>query len=637
MRLTREQFDDLVRYVERRFAQRPGALRRRLVGLVVLGYAGLLAALLGAMALAASFFAAMFYVDPEGRVLLAIVGTMILVAGGLGTLRVLLVRLPPPEGRQITRTEAPPLHAWLDELSAALHSAPFHEVLATPACNASVVQVPRLGVFGWPRNYLLLGLPLMEQLSPEEFRAVLAHEFAHLSREHGRFSRWIYRVRLTWEKIFEEMSRPARAGISFRPLIIKFVDWYWPRFNAHAFVLSRLNEYEADAIAARTAGAPHLASALQRLALHSRHLGETVWPEIWKAADLQAQPPEGVFTRLREAMRAGPSPEEHRRWLEEEFRLTTTNADTHPCLTDRLQSIGQSRDSAREASWSATGSAAAPSLLGPALEPMRAAVEQQWRKACAENWRERHGRATALSHRLTSIDQAPGASTADPDKLWDRARVLLELRGDDEAEPLLRELLTLRPAHPAANFQLGRILLEKNDASGERHLERAMREETDSVPNACKLLHDYHHRHGRTAKMREIDAHLDRYEQQLAASHAERSSVSASDVLIPHGLTAPELALLRETLSTEPGLWLAELGRKELKHFPEQKLFLLCVCARRRWHGLPDTEAEEGLVSRLTRRVRLPGRVLVFTPRGGFRALARKLRAVEGVTVHRSG
>jgi len=634
LRLTREQFDELVRDVEQRFAQRPAALRRRLAGLVAVGYAGLLAGLLGAMVLATLFFAAMFYADMEGKILLAIVGTIILLVGSLGTLCVLFVRLPAPEGRKITRSEAPALNAWLDELTTVLRSAPFHEVLATPSCNASVVQVPRLGVFGWPRNYLLLGLPLMEQLSPDEFRAVLAHEFAHLSREHGRFSRWIYRLRLTWERIFEEMSRPTQAGISFRPLIIRFVDWFWPRFNAHAFVLSRLNEYEADAVAARTAGAPQLAASLQRLALHSRHLVESVWPEIWKSANTAAQPPEGIFIHLREAMRAGPAPEVHRLWLEEEFRLTTTNADTHPCLTDRLRAIGQSRDAAREASWSVVDTSAAESLLGPALETIRAAVELQWRKECEANWRERHGRATALNHRLTSIDQAPGASTADTDKLWDRTHVLLELHGDGEAEPLLRELLALQPTHPAANFHLGRVLIEKNDDSGEPHLERAMREETEWVPHACRILHDYHHRHGRTAKMREIDARMDRYEQQLAASHVERSSVTASDALIPHGLSAAELAALHEALSAEPDLAIAELARKELKHFPEQKLFLLCVRARRRWHGWPDIDAEHGLVNRLTKRVRLPGRVLVFAPTGGFRALARKLRTVADITVH---
>ena len=36
-------------------------------------------------------------------------------------------------------------------------------------------------MFGWLNNYVGVGLPLMRAFSPEEFRAVVAHEFGHLS------------------------------------------------------------------------------------------------------------------------------------------------------------------------------------------------------------------------------------------------------------------------------------------------------------------------------------------------------------------------------------------------------------------------------------------------------------------------
>lgn len=637
MRVTREQFDLLVRSVEERFANRPSDLRLRIAALAALGYAGLLAGVLGALLLAALFLGAMFYVDLEGKILLGLVGTLILAAGAWGTLRVLLVRIPPPEGHEVSRAETPALHALLDELRAALRSAPFHHVLLTGACNAAVIHVPRLGVFGWPRQYLLLGLPLMEQLSPEEFRAVLAHEFAHLSREHGRFSHWVYRLRLSWEKIFEQMSRPpAQSGFSFRPLILKFVDWFWPRFNAHAFVLSRLDEYEADGIAARVTDAQHIASSLQRIVLHHRHLSEGFWPEVWKAANTEPQPPSGVFTRLRQVLSAGPSPEDRARWMDQEFRIATTNVDTHPCLTDRLRALDRLPGNSTRTPWTAPIPSAADTLLGSASDSIRTAIELQWRKECESNWRERHARAAALNHRLATIDQASGISSADVDKLWDRARVLMELHDNEQAQPLLRDVLALRPGHPAANFHLGRTLLEKDDPGCELFLERAAVEDAEFLPHSCRLLHDYFRRLGRTDKVREIAARLDRHDQQIAASHAERSSVSASDPLIPHGLSPDELATLREALSSEPGLSLAELARKDLKHFPDQKLFLLCVHARRRWHGLPDTDAEQALASRLSKHVHLPGRVLVFAPQGSFRRLARKLRTVENVTVHRA-
>jgi hypothetical protein len=51
--MTREEFDRLVRAVERNFAFRPDALRRRVIALAILGYAGLFGWLAGVLVLAA--------------------------------------------------------------------------------------------------------------------------------------------------------------------------------------------------------------------------------------------------------------------------------------------------------------------------------------------------------------------------------------------------------------------------------------------------------------------------------------------------------------------------------------------------------------------------------------------------------
>ncbi len=637
MRLTREQFDDLVRGVERTYAGRPAALRRRIARFMLIGYAGLLGVFLGALVLVAMIVAAMFYVSTEGRILLGIVGTVVLIGGGWGTLRVLLVRLPVPEGRRVTRHDAPKLYEMIDALSGTLHSGPLHEVLVTSAFNAGVAQVPRLGVFGWSRNYLLLGLPLVEQLTEDEFRAVLAHEFAHLSREHGRFSRWIYRVRLTWEKVFEEISRPDHEGVLFRPLIVKFLDWFWPHFNAHAFVLSRQNEYDADAVAGRTAGAAHVASSLARIALQSRHLSETLWPEVWKRVKDEARPPEGTLAHIRARLAVGPTADERARWIAEEARVTTTNADTHPCLTDRLRSVGATATAAAIVPACPPDGSAAKRLLGAALEPLRVAAEEQWRKEADENWRQQHARATALNDRLAAIEGVQSAASMDVDRVWDRARVLMELEGDDSAVPLLREVLTLLPNHPAANFHIGRVLLGKGDATGEPYLHRSMEHEIDSVPHACQLLREHYHRLGQPEKMRELDARMDQHDQQLEASHRERSSVTEADTFIAHELADDALEKVRSILVEEPAIEFAWLGRKQLKHFPTQKLYLLCVQHRVRWHCLPNSEAEQALVARLVSRLNLPGRLLVFVPRGTFRGIARKLQTVAGSQIYCAG
>ena len=633
--MTREEFDQLVRGVENGIARRPAALRRRVALLAGIGYAGLLAWLGLIIFISAGFFAVMYWADLQGKIACGILGTFILLGGGYAALRALLVRVPLPEGQPVTRAEAPELFAVLDDLRTRLRSAPFHRVLIVPVCNAAIVQVPRLGVFGWPRNYLLIGLPLLDGLARDEMRAILAHEFAHLSREHGRFSHWLYRLRRSWQEIFKQLSAPrVRGELSLRPLVAKYVDWFWPRFNAHAFVLSRANEYEADAHAARLTGKDSAASALMRLNLVGRQLEQKLWPNLFLLANEQAEPPADVFARLRDGIRAGPAAEESTKWLAEALQMTSTNSDTHPCLTERLRAldalppgIAFEKNPPRQS--------AAEALLGSSLETIRADVQKLWNKEMAPKWRDRHGRANALKHRLSALEQAMPASATDVDGLWDKAVVLLDLEGGQAAKPLLKQILGLRSDHVPALFHLGRLLLEDAPVTGVAHLQRAMELDEQWFPKACELLHHHYRMSGQIEQLRELDAQMDRYEKSLAASHAERREVSAKDTFIAHGLTGAELQSVREILAAEGEISHANLGRKELKHFPRQRLFVLCIYSRRPWYRPANRDADRASVNRLSPKLLLPGRLIVFAPAGSFRAMARKLASVPGVEIFR--
>ena len=635
--MTREEFDKLVRQVEEGVGRDPAALKRRVLRLAIIGYLGLLFWLLVIIAISAGFFALMLWVDTQGKIVCGLAGIVILFGGGWTALKALIVKLPPPEGRVVIRAEVPELFAVLDDLQKQLRSVPFHQVIIDEDCNAAVAQVPRLGALGWSRNYLLIGLPLMDGLSRDEMRAVLAHEFAHLSRDHGRFSHWLYRLRRSWEEIFKQLSQSRTQGeITGRTFVTKYLDWFWPKFNAHAFVLSRSNEYEADEQAGRIAGKQAMASALVRLRFLGRQLGDNTWPDVWQIANDQPTPPDDVFVRLRDGLRAGPDAAERSRWMEEAFLVKTTNSDTHPCLTERLASLG-----IPASGWKLdeVATAASPSsaevLLGDKLATIRADVHAHWRKETEKHWRDRHARANALSHRLSTLNQAVPDPGADADSLWDQAHVLLDLKGDKNLEPLLRQILALKPNHAPANFYLGRILLDAGNNEGETYLERVIEEDEDVLPQACAILREHHRRSGQTEKMREVEARMDRHEKDMAASRKERSEFAPGDVLIPHGLTDDELNKLRETLAADPQLPRAELAQKQMKFFPKQKFYILCVHRWQAWHRFPNADQDRVLVNRISKAVQLPGRVLVIPSSGSYKALAKKFQHLPGAEIYR--
>jgi Zn-dependent protease with chaperone function len=232
--------------------------------------------------------------------------TLVLVA-----LQTLWVALPRPAGYEMKREEAVPLFQEIDRLRGELKAPRFHRVLLTNEFTAGIHQASRWGIL--TENLLLLGVPLMASLSPDQFRAVLAHEISHTSRAHGTFGSWVYRVLQTWSQLLEacdgEDSRLLR-------LADRFLRWYGPYFRAASFAIRRACEFEADRAAAQVVGAEPIASALVATALVARRLAEV-------RAD-------GIDSRTAH------------HWLNDALTRTSDVNDAHPSLAARLRTLGQS-------------------------------------------------------------------------------------------------------------------------------------------------------------------------------------------------------------------------------------------------------------------------------------------------------
>ncbi|HEU0302145.1 MAG TPA: M48 family metallopeptidase [Longimicrobium sp.] len=616
-------YDALVARLTEYARLHPRLYRARVAGLAVLGYAYLFAALvvLGLFVAGATWF---ILNNVGAFTALKLVLPFAVLAWMVG--RALWVRFTPPEGLPLRPGEAPALMAEIEHVRRAMKAPRVQQVLITDDYNAGVNQYARLGVLGWYRTYLLLGLPYMASMTPAEYRAVLAHEFGHVSRAHGRFNAWIVRVHTTWLMLMAELDRKNHWAQS---LFNRFFHWYAPYFEAYTAVLRRENEFEADRMAEEVSPGAS-GPSLCRSEVAGRWLQRAFWPEVWARTVQEMQPPTGVHAQLLDAVRTAHEHPQARQWLDQAAALTTSAWDTHPALRERLAALGL-----EPAMPPAFDRSAAEALLGPRLRPLADRLTSDWRRTAGPYWLDQHRRAIELSKQLAELEARTEPLT--PREQGERVWLTAELHGEKVAVPMARALLDADQEDGYLHYLLGRSLAEENDEAALPHLERAMAMDHELTPAACAVAAGLLEHLGRGDEAKAYGERITAYHQMIADAQAERTgdALRPTDRFIPHGLDDEALAKL-QALVAVPGVKAAYLVRKDVAHFPEDPVFVLALVPGWSANQLVPGNSSQRLVERVTGRLELPGSWIALTLERELRKFAKPIRNVPGAEVYRA-
>jgi Zn-dependent protease with chaperone function len=618
--MERTEFEALVGRMEALERANPGAYRRRVLAWAAMGYGYLLIVVIALLGLCALLVLALSSLKAIAVKLLFIVVPLLFI-----TARSLWVKFEPPAGERVTRRDAPELFALLDSLQSRLKTPRVHEVVMTEELNAAVTQVPRLGFLGWHRNFLLLGLPLMKGLTVEQFTAVLAHELGHLSRGHARVSNWIYRLRRIWSRLDDEFSQGGQVGAG---IILKFFHWYSPRFSATSFPLARSNEFEADAASVRLTSAQAAAQALTGINVLASYLDQKYWPSIHDRAKELAQPAFAPYSSfVGNAVMEVPD-EERSRWQAEALARTTSYADTHPALSDRLAAIG----AAAEFLPPAQGMGA-ETLLGAMKAQLEQKFDRDWQERIATSWREFHEETQQARKRLVELRDAGDRPDLSEDTLLEWARVEERVgEGAERALALRRDARSRFPDSAVAQFVLGRQLVLQKDEEGVAMLTAAMERDAGLESHGTELLRDYYWTRGDKEQARQWH---DRYmvaAGKMQEARAERDTLLATDTYVPHGLGEAELAKLVEQLRNVPGIRRAYLVRKLTRQFPDQPFFALGYACSGPFE-LSDAQKISAALEAIKAQVEFPGETMIVSVEKGNKAFGKLFRKVPGSRV----
>lgn len=630
--MNQEQFTSLVARLEDYAHKHPTRYRARVGLLAALGYSYLFLVCLVLLLIVV----ALLTTTRINFLLLKIIWLPLALVAMVG--RALWVHFPRPEGHEVRREDAPELFDAVDEISRAVGSPRLDHILVTDDFNAAVVQRPRLGIFGWQESYLIVGLPLMHALSPDQFRSVIAHEFGHLSGNHGRFGAWIYRVRLTWAQLLARLQQEQHRGAF---IFERFLDWYAPFFNAYTFVLARAQEYEADRRAAEVAGRDAAAEALISVEIKGKFLSEHYWQKVFRQADRETAPPAtaytGMFTALQyEAMAHAEVPS----WLGRSLTEETSVEDTHPSLAARLAAMQYKTVDTAELSgqlphlFAPLAETAATRYLGELATRLTATMNQEWKERAGDAWRERHQHVQQIRKQLAELEEKTHAGPITVAEEWTRARCLIEIDGLEAAAPTVRAVLAREPEHPEANFALGQALLAQDDEAGVAHLQTAMRKDPSLMLAGCEAAYFFYLKHDNKEEAANFERLGREHYAKLELAQRERQDFRAPDELAPHGLSPAQVDKLREQLAAYAQVGTAYIARKVVAHFPDQPFYVLGVVPQRAWYQPRSAHKEHELIKTLVEELDLPGAVLVLALEKNQKYLRGVFKKVDGSLIH---
>jgi heat shock protein HtpX len=232
----------------------------------------------------------------------------------------------------------------IEAIAEALHERMPSEVYLIGDANAFVREEDEAKGFG-RRRILGLGLPLLQMLTIAQFRAVLAHEFAHYYAGDTLLGPLVYEARETMSRLYKNLGKNSEAMLFLRRwrmgsnaylLMMLGLRTYWKIFMRTSQAISRRQEMRCDELACYVAGSQSLIEGLE--GIHKCGLGlSAYWNSFVLPAAIGGFQPDlaNGFQQFMEAPQIVKATSEY---LSKQESITEPSPfDSHPPLNMRIE------------------------------------------------------------------------------------------------------------------------------------------------------------------------------------------------------------------------------------------------------------------------------------------------------------
>ncbi|CAM2010983.1 M48 family metallopeptidase [Acanthopleuribacter pedis] len=243
-----------------------------------------------------------------------------------------------PPWPELTEEEYPRLFAVIREIATKTGQKEPDHVYAVPDVNAFVAQ--RGGLLGFGGKRIMgIGWPLMQAFTISEFKAVLAHEFGHFHGGDTQRGPLIYRIREAIGRMLNRIEEDEEQTGN------KLFIWFANHFIAQSKIVSRRQEYNADALAAKVMGPTAVMNGFHKIMGVSIAFNQYFKTEVDPILD------EGMRVPLAQGFQGFLESEATQKLLEtttdfSQFHTDAHPFDSHPPTGYRIKNVARFEDPA---------------------------------------------------------------------------------------------------------------------------------------------------------------------------------------------------------------------------------------------------------------------------------------------------
>ena len=232
--------------------------------------------------------------------------------------RIIGIKLPSYSGINVNNRTVPTLVKFVTEIQQIYKLPKFHNIIISDQFILDVVKTPLFGLPLGSTNSLVIGLPVLQTLSPLHFQCALERKLGQYTKRRYFFSNWLYQLRYTWAQYNDVYAERKHSGDQILSWFFKF---YSPLYNAAStFTYNKVN-LRTDRIALQNMSDIDLLNMIEHTILSKTFLHKIYWPSIREMIVNDPQSSPHPYYRMTQM-----------------FHKTLAKCDTQKLLTDALLS-----------------------------------------------------------------------------------------------------------------------------------------------------------------------------------------------------------------------------------------------------------------------------------------------------------